>query len=198
MLRRLRMLLALLLVIATASAWVASYGQGYRDKYHNCGRFDPPAWGKFSFGEWNRHFDFMKAAVTAPSLGHSVFCEFGVPQKYAGLWIRNGMLVARAGPVRRGGDELRDASVYQVSPILSCCVNPEDRTGRKDVEIIVKLWFLFLVSVAWLCGNIYRGPLRYWRRLKRGLCVSCGYDLRGTESGVCSECGKEIRVQKRT
>jgi len=27
---------------------------------------------------------------------------------------------------------------------------------------------------------------------KRGLCVNCGYDLRGSTSGVCSECGASI------
>ena len=38
----------------------------------------------------------------------------------------------------------------------------------------------------------------FWRRevrprllrTRRGLCVHCGYDLRGNISGVCPECGK--------
>ena len=37
--------------------------------------------------------------------------------------------------------------------------------------------------------TIIRGPLRRWRRRKRGLCVNCGYNLTGNVSGVCSECG---------
>lgn len=28
-----------------------------------------------------------------------------------------------------------------------------------------------------------------WRRLRKGLCVACGYDLTGNVSGVCPECG---------
>ncbi len=37
-----------------------------------------------------------------------------------------------------------------------------------------------------------RGPLRRYRRRRRGLCVTCGYDLTGNESGACPECGEEV------
>ena len=37
---------------------------------------------------------------------------------------------------------------------------------------------------------------RLYRRRKRGLCVKCGYDLTGNESGVCPECGSSIKPQK--
>ena len=37
---------------------------------------------------------------------------------------------------------------------------------------------------------LIRGPLRRWRRKKRGLCLKCGYNLTGNTSGVCPECGK--------
>jgi len=39
-----------------------------------------------------------------------------------------------------------------------------------------------------------RGPLRRRRRRKRGLCVACGYDLTGNVSGVCSECGRRVKM----
>ena len=35
---------------------------------------------------------------------------------------------------------------------------------------------------------------RIRRRLERGLCVRCGYDLRGSTSGVCPECGTPRRA----
>ena len=37
------------------------------------------------------------------------------------------------------------------------------------------------------------GPfaLRRFIRTKRGLCVKCGYDLKGAEHEVCPECGTE-------
>ena len=37
---------------------------------------------------------------------------------------------------------------------------------------------------------IFRGPLRRWRRRRRGLCTACGYNLTGNTTGVCSECGE--------
>ncbi len=37
-----------------------------------------------------------------------------------------------------------------------------------------------------------RGPLRRWRRRRRGACLSCGYALVGNVPGVCPECGKQI------
>lgn len=36
-----------------------------------------------------------------------------------------------------------------------------------------------------------RGPLRRTRRRRKGLCITCGYNLTGNESGVCPECGSE-------
>lgn len=32
------------------------------------------------------------------------------------------------------------------------------------------------------------------RRIERGLCSACGYDLRGSDSQACSECGKAVKV----
>ncbi len=37
-----------------------------------------------------------------------------------------------------------------------------------------------------------RGPLRRWRRCRKGLCPACGYNLTGNVSGVCPECGKPL------
>ena len=34
---------------------------------------------------------------------------------------------------------------------------------------------------------------RRMRRLQEGLCINCGYDLTGNVSGVCPECGAEVK-----
>ena len=36
---------------------------------------------------------------------------------------------------------------------------------------------------------LIRGPMRRWRRRRRGRCIRCGYSLEGNVSGVCPECG---------
>jgi hypothetical protein len=49
---------------------------------------------------------------------------------------------------------------------------------------------LFYAAVLWV---LFSAPfaLRKWRRIRRGLCPKCGYDLRNrpSDSAVCPECG---------
>ncbi len=56
---------------------------------------------------------------------------------------------------------------------------------------------LFYAAILWLP---IRGPfaLRRHIRRKRGLCVACGYDIRGTAQMICSECGHEVRAEAGT
>jgi len=34
-------------------------------------------------------------------------------------------------------------------------------------------------------------------RIKKRLCVDCGYDLRGNESGICPECGRSVALARK-
>jgi uncharacterized paraquat-inducible protein A len=43
-------------------------------------------------------------------------------------------------------------------------------------------------------GLIWREE--HWRRQRLGLCLNCGYDLKGNESGVCPECGSATNHDK--
>jgi hypothetical protein len=56
-------------------------------------------------------------------------------------------------------------------------------------DLTLPLWLPFVLFAAYPTIAFVRGPLRRYRRRKRGLCVKCGYDLTGNVSGVCSECG---------
>ncbi len=50
---------------------------------------------------------------------------------------------------------------------------------------------VFYATILWL---LTLGPFtaRRFIRNKRGLCIKCGYDLRGAEHEVCPECGMEV------
>jgi hypothetical protein len=77
------------------------------------------------------------------------------------------------------------------------------RTDQWDVNPDVTVSVGTHVSVVWWCPfwmwslafgvvpaiAFVRGPLRRMRRWRRGLCVSCGYDLTGLQETRCPECG---------
>lgn len=46
-----------------------------------------------------------------------------------------------------------------------------------------------MISAAYPLFVFIRGPLRRRRRRRRGLCLTCGYNLTGNTSGRCPECG---------
>lgn len=56
----------------------------------------------------------------------------------------------------------------------------------------VPLWLPFVLFALYPTIAFIRGPVRRYRRRKRGLCLRCGYDLRGNTSGICPECGKPL------
>jgi len=42
------------------------------------------------------------------------------------------------------------------------------------------------------------GAIRAWRRVRRGRCGACGYDVKGIAGGVCPECGSGVEGRKRS
>lgn len=62
-------------------------------------------------------------------------------------------------------------------------------------------WFLFLLTGILpgqrLIMRIRRNAISR-KRLARGLCHHCGYDLQGNVSGICPECGKKAAMVKST
>ena len=58
--------------------------------------------------------------------------------------------------------------------------------------LLVPRGFFFFTFAAYPTIALIRGPLRRWRRRRKGLCIRCGYNLEGNVSGVCSECGEAV------
>ena len=65
-------------------------------------------------------------------------------------------------------------------------------TYAGDSIIRITLWHVGCLFAFYPTIVFIRGPLRRWRRRKKGLCLSCGYDLTGNESSVCPECGVKV------
>jgi len=59
----------------------------------------------------------------------------------------------------------------------------------QEREITVPLAVIGTLFAAYPAIAFIRGPLRRWRRRRRGMCIRCGYDLQGNVSGTCPECG---------
>jgi hypothetical protein len=55
-------------------------------------------------------------------------------------------------------------------------------------EVSSPIWALFILCAAYPTIYFIRGPLRRRKRRRRGQCLECGYDLRGS-GGQCPECG---------
>jgi hypothetical protein len=45
---------------------------------------------------------------------------------------------------------------------------------------------------------IYRKRIRRWRRIRKNLCPTCGYDRRGNISDICPECGESVEATDRS
>ncbi len=76
---------------------------------------------------------------------------------------------------------------------------PADGVDREKVmhTLDLPLWFVLLVTATYPSFAIIsalRRRRRRGRRRKRGLCVTCGYDLRGSPER-CPECGGDRRTE---
>lgn len=89
----------------------------------------------------------------------------------------------------REGDHPSDG-LWLRGPFLASW-GASDECGRYMVAIGGPWWFAFLTLLAYPSYAFIRSPLLRSRRRRRGLCVKCGYDLRGSP-GRCPECATEI------
>jgi len=64
--------------------------------------------------------------------------------------------------------------------------------GIRWDQLKLPIWLLFILFSIYPTIAFISGPLRRYRRRRKGLCIHCGYNLTGNTTGVCSECGVGI------
>jgi hypothetical protein len=62
----------------------------------------------------------------------------------------------------------------------------------RETVVTAPLWFPLAVFAAYPVMAFIHGPVRRYRRRRKGLCIKCGYDLTGNVSGACPECGESV------
>jgi len=72
---------------------------------------------------------------------------------------------------------------------MSMFLHSNAQGGMRNTWIIFPFWLPTLILSFFGILPIVRGPMRRMLRRTRGRCLECGYDLRGTRSKRCSECG---------
>ena len=66
---------------------------------------------------------------------------------------------------------------------------PENPDFGGSTTVHGPLWMPLVLFATYPLVAFARGPLRRWRRARRGGCRKCGYNLTGNVSGRCPECG---------
>ncbi|UCC31604.1 MAG: hypothetical protein JSU86_04855 [Phycisphaerales bacterium] len=61
---------------------------------------------------------------------------------------------------------------------------------QRWAELRLPLWLPFILFATYPTVAFVHGPVRRYRRRRKGLCIRCGYNLTGNMSGVCPECGE--------
>ncbi|MBU0717865.1 MAG: hypothetical protein KJ749_06410, partial [Planctomycetes bacterium] len=119
--------------------------------------------------------------------------SIGVREGSAGLnwyWVNR---EARGRSLRRfyGGPwpaEIRTENLTTPYKRVVADGSSDEYLSRSMLFLELPLWGLTVVLGAYPTGVLYRGPIRRWRRRRRGLCLKCGYDLRLLTEPRCPEC----------
>lgn len=101
-----------------------------------------------------------------------------------------------SGPQQPLSARFKSVSLPAIFSVYDCQhSNPQVNVGYfsniKYAGLSVHLWLPTLLFAIYPL-IVIRRLLRRRRRLRRGLCLTCGYSLAGNVSGVCPECGGQL------
>ncbi len=68
--------------------------------------------------------------------------------------------------------------------------------NMRNTVITAPTWAIAVLFGLYPAIAFIRGPMRRWRRCRKGHCSHCGYDLTGNVSGVCSECNSPVILDR--
>jgi len=163
-------------LLATAScvigaAWVASWSH----------RLTGTVYGESSFFEFRIHDGYLEGTYIAVELDAASRLGTSLANMVNGNRLRSRITSSRP------------TSLFHHGPLPG-----RGGWGPQVVRGTIfgfALWPLLIVTAPFPGLMIARGTRnarRYRRRRKRGLCLSCGYNLMGNTSGVCPECAEPI------
>ena len=169
MIRKAIIVVLTLAALGTITAWVVSYTVHSTDV------------GKYAVAySYGRDYSFVEA--TDPGAGRWLRVATTRGTLHLNRWDFD---ASRTAPSSRRGWELLGFS-FVSGPY----------TGMKPPYsfwlLEIPLWCPCVLFATYPAIAFIRGPVRRCRRRRRGLCLRCGYDLRGSVSRVCSECGEAI------
>ena len=165
--RGLLIFLAVLSVILAASSLVSYWHPVHSsERRHNQAR-----WIHFQGGKASWHWEAASDRYGTPT-GVPVLTELYIP----GLGISSSNDGHRA--------------VWLPGVCVDWCSQPGGY-GR----VVLEVRFLTLALILILCPLVHIAVVngRRLMRRKKGHCLKCGYDLAGNVSGVCPECGTDIK-----
>jgi hypothetical protein len=70
-----------------------------------------------------------------------------------------------------------------------------NRAKWRYATVRLPVWIPVLLLFIHPAIAFVRGPVLRHRRWRRNQCLECGYDVTGSPSGICSECGEVFRCQ---
>lgn len=88
----------------------------------------------------------------------------------------------------------RTTLTYNPTPKKGSLLITSTRQGPyRVIWLVFPLWLTTGLCALLCVLPILTGPVRQWWRKWNGHCIRCGYNLRGNQSGRCSECGFRYR-----
>jgi hypothetical protein len=79
---------------------------------------------------------------------------------------------------------IADAIVHNVDEGKEC--------AEFSARIYAPVWCAVVLFAAYPLATFISGPVRRYRRRRRGLCTRCGYNLTGLTEPRCPECGTTV------